>query len=133
MANNKYKAVTYTVAIELPKPPSEVFKHLINLSKWWPEDFGGENIKLNSEFILSTGYSHYSKNKVIEYIPNEKFAWQATEAIRETDGYDWSGSKMIFKLAPKNDRTLIAFTYDGVVFEDEYDRLVRICDMTLKD
>ena len=40
---------------------------------------------------------------------------------------------MIFELAPKGNNTLIAFTYDGVVFEDEYDRLVMICDMTLKE
>ena len=133
MANKKYKAVTYTVAIELPRSRSEVFSHLITLSKWWPEDIEGENVKLNSEFIFKTGDSHYSKNKVIEFVPGEKFVWLATEAIRKTDGYDWSGSKMIFELAPKGNNTLIAFTYDGVVFENEYDRLVMICDMTLKE
>lgn len=133
MANRKYKTVAYTVSIELPKTQSEVFNHLVNLSKWWPEDVEGENIKLNSEFILKTGDSHYSKNKVIDFVPGEKFAWLVTEAIRKTDGYDWSGSKMIFELAPKGNHTLVTFTYDGVVFEDEYDRLVKICHMTLKD
>ncbi|MDP4261590.1 MAG: hypothetical protein Q8941_03560 [Bacteroidota bacterium] len=133
MVNKKYKTVTYSVAIELPKYPQEVFNHLTNLKKWWPEDFEGEDVKLNGEFIFKTGDSHYSKNKVIEFLPDKKLAWMATEAIRKTDGYDWSGSKMIFELAAKGDNTLISITYDGVVFEDEYDRLVTICDMTLKE
>ena len=133
MTNKNYKVVTYTVAIELPESPSEVFNHLIDLSKWWPEDMEGENVKLNSEFIFKTGDSHYSKNKVIEFVPGEKLVWLVTEAVRKSDSFDWSGSKMIFELTPKGSNTLIAFTYDGVVFEDEYDRLVMICDMTLKE
>jgi len=128
-----YKKVTYSVVIELPKSQQEVFNHLINLKKWWPEDFEGDPIRLNSEFIFTTGDSHYSKNKVIEFVPNQKFTWLTTEAIRKTDGYDWTGTKMIFELTTNVDQTLISFTYDGVVFEHEYDRLVMICDMTLKE
>ena len=133
MANKKYKQVAYSVAIELPKPQQQVFSHVINLKKWWPEDLEGDDIRLNGEFVLSTGDSHYSKNKVIEFVPNQKLAWLVTESVRKTDGYDWSGTKMIFELTAKGDQTLISFTYDGVVFEDEYARLVTICDMTLKE
>jgi len=133
MINKKYKTVTYSVAVKLPKSQQEVFNHLIDIKKWWPEDFEGEDIKLNSEFVLKTGDAHYSKNKVVEFVPNKNFAWLVTTAIRKTDGYDWSGSKMIFKLSPEADNTIISFTYDGVVLEEEYDRLVMICDMTLKE
>jgi hypothetical protein len=133
MTNKKYKPVIYSVAIELPGSQSDVFNHVIDLKKWWPEDFKGDDITLNSEFVFSTGDSHYSKNKVIEFIPNEKVVWLAIEAIRKTDGFDWSNTKFIFELTPKGDNTLISFTYDGVVFEDEYDRLVMICDVTLKE
>ena len=133
MTAKKYKTVTYSVSILLPKFQQEVFHHLINLKKWWPEDFEGDDIKLNSEFVFTTGDSHYSKNKVIEFVPNQKLTWLATEAIRRTDGYDWSGTKMLFELAPKGSNTIVSFTYEGVVFEDEYDRLVIICDMTLKE
>ena len=47
------KKTNYSVAIEVAKSPNDVFNHLINLSKWWPEDFEGEDIKLNSEFVFS--------------------------------------------------------------------------------
>ena len=40
---------------------------------------------------------------------------------------------MIFELASRGKNTLLKFTYDGVVLEQESDRLVQICDMTVKD
>src|SRR6185312_2573343 len=133
MENNKYRPANYTVEMEITKSPNDVFNHLINLKKWWPEDFEGEDIKLNSEFVFSTGDSHYSKNKVIEFVPGKKLVWLATESMRKTDNFQWTGTKMIFELTPKGVNTLLKFTYDGVVFENEYDRLVQICDITIKE
>jgi hypothetical protein len=133
MTNKNYKAANYTVEIKVAKSPIDVFNHVINLSKWWPEEFKGESIKLNSEFIFTTGDSHYSKNKVVEFVPNKKVVWVTTESIRKTDNYDWTGTKFIFELTPKGDNTLLKFTYDGVVLENESDRLVEICDITIKE
>jgi hypothetical protein len=130
---NNYKAANYSVEIEVAKSPDDVFNHVINLSKWWPEEFEGESIKLNTEFVFRTGDTHYSKNKVVEFVPNKKVVWVITESIRKTDNYDWTGTKMIFELAPKGDNTRLKFTYDGVVLENESDRLVQICDMTIKE
>jgi hypothetical protein len=133
MTNKNYKTATYTVEIELVKSSDAVFDHLIDLSKWWPEEFEGESIKLNTEFVFRTGDTHYSKNKVVEFVPNKKVAWVTTESIRKTDNYDWTGTKFIFELTPKGDNTQLKFTYDGVVLENESDRLVAICDMTVKE
>ena len=66
-------------------------------------------------------------------MPNKKVAWLTTESIRKTDNYDWTGTKFIFELIPKGDHTLIRFTYDGVVLAHESDRLVEICDITIKE
>lgn len=133
MESNKYIPANYTVEMEIAKSPNDVFNHLINLKKWWPEDFEGEDIKLNSEFVFSTGDSHYSKNKVIEFVPGMKLVWLVTDSIRKTDNFQWTGTKMIFELAPKGANTMLKFTYDGVVFENEYDRLIQVCDTTIKE
>src|SRR5258708_38487222 len=98
MPDKNYKPAKYSVEIELAKSPDDVFDHLIDLSKWWPEEFEGESIKLNSEFIFRTGDSHYSKNKVVEFVPDKKLVWLATEGIRKTDNFEWTGTKMIFEL-----------------------------------
>ena len=133
MEGKNYKKATYSVTVEFAKPSHHVFNHLIDLKKWWPEDFEGEDIRLNREFVLATGDSHYSKNKVIVLEPDKKLVWLVTESIRKTDGYDWTGTKMIFELTPNGANTLLKFTYDGVVLEHESERLIQICDMTLKD
>jgi hypothetical protein len=129
----KYNAVKHTVAIGLEKSPDEVFDHLIQLKKWWPEDFEGEDLKLNSAFVLRTGDSHYSKSKVIELVPGKKLVWLTMESIRTTDHFDWTGTKMIFEVSLQGDHTLLKFTYDGVVLADESDRLEEICDITVKE
>jgi hypothetical protein len=56
-----------------------------------------------------------------------------TESIRPTDGFDWTGTKMIFELIPKGNGTLLEFTYEGFIPKDEYDRLVQICDMVIRE
>jgi len=128
------KTQKYTVAIEVAKPPKDVFDHLINdVPKYWPEEMDGKTTGLNDEFIFRTGDSHYSKNKVVEFVPDKKLVWLVTESIRKTDGFDWTGSKMIFELTHHGGGTRLTFTYDGVTLEDESDRLVQICDMVIKE
>jgi len=129
--DKNYKKASYTTAIELAKTPGDVFAHVIDLSKWWPEEFEGESVRSNSEFVLKTGNEHYSKNKVVEFVPNEKVTWLVTESIRKPDGFDWMGTKFIFEIIPRGNHTVLRFTYDGVILENEYDRLVQICDATV--
>ena len=133
MTNKNYKTANCIVEIEFAKSPNDVFNHVTDLSKWWPEEFEGESIKLDTEFILKTGDTHYSKNKVIEFVPNKKVTWITIESKRKPDNYDWAGTKFIFELAPQGNNTLLKFTYDGIVLENESDRLVQICDLTIKE
>jgi hypothetical protein len=123
----------YTVAINVAKSPGEVFSCVNNPGKWWPEDFEGECTEVNDEFIVTSGDSHYSKNKVIELIPNRKVVWLVTDSIRKTDNFSWTGTKYIFYLSSKDGSTLLEFTYDGFVLDDETDRLTQVCDMVIKD
>lgn len=133
MTKQNLMPAKYTVSIEVSKTPNNVFSHLVQLSKWWPEEFVGEPIALNSEFVLKTGDGHYSKNNVIEFIQDKKLVWLTTESKRKADGYDWSGTKFIFELSTKGDKTLLTFTYDGIVLKDETARLAQVCDICIKE
>lgn len=133
MSKKNYTQAIYTVDIEFSEPPAEVFNQIIDLSKWWPEEYVGESIRLDTEFVFKTGEGHYSKNRVIEFIPDKKLAWMTTESLRKSDDFDWSGTKFILELTPKDEKTLVHFIYDGVVLENERDILIKVCDMTIKD
>ena len=123
----------YSVTITVSKTPEEVFNSINDVSKWWPEEVEGESAKLNDEFVFRSGDTHYSKNKVIELVPNKKVVWLVTDSLRKTDNFEWTGTKMIFELTPKADNTVLKFTYDGLIPENEYDRLVQVCDMVIKE
>jgi hypothetical protein len=133
MTGKVYKAITYSVALEVARSSIEVFYYLVDLRKWWPEEFLGENIKLNSEFVLKTGEGHYSRNKVIEFVPNEKVVWLVSESRLKEDNFDWTGTKMIYELKPKGGNMEINFTYDGIVLENERERLTKICDFVIRE
>ena len=123
----------YTTTIDVPKPPDEVFNHLIHdVAQWWPEEVDGETANLNDEFIFRSGDSHFSRNKVIEWVADQRVVWLVTEGIRRTDNFEWTGTKMIFDIIPHGESTLVQYTYDGPVRENEYDRLVQICDLVIK-
>lgn len=128
----QYSKSIYSVELELLKSPHAVFAAAIALAKWWPEEYVGESIGPGVEFILKTGEGHYSKNKVVEYIQDRKLVWLTTGSRRETDGFDWSGTRFIFEVTPKDDRTQFRFIYDGVVLEGERERLAQICDICIK-
>jgi uncharacterized protein YndB with AHSA1/START domain len=132
------KTLTYTnakhqVTLELPKTPDQVFTDLVDLRKWWPEDYIGEEIRPDTEFVLKTGDGHVSNNKVVEFVPDKRLVWLTTASQRKSDGFDWSGTKFIFDLAPKGDHTELTFTYDGVVLEDQLETLVKVCDRCVKE
>jgi uncharacterized protein YndB with AHSA1/START domain len=133
MAPGNYISARYTVEIKLATSPNDVFTHVVDLAKWWPEEFEGESLSLNSEFILKSGDGHYSKNKVTEWMPGKKVVWLTTDSLRKTDNFVWTGTKFIFELTPVGEYTLLSFTYDGVIFENEYEVLVKICDVTVNE
>jgi hypothetical protein len=133
MTTLRYAKAKHVVTLGLPKSPGTVFDHLLDLSKWWPEDFVGEPVQPGSGFVLKTGDGHFSKNKVLELVPGKKLVWLTTESRREGDGYDWTGTTFIFELSPKGNNTELTFTYDGLVLEEEAERLVQVCDMCVKE
>ena len=134
MKDENYTKARYTVSIQVEKSLRDVFNHIIHdVSKFWPEEFEGKSSKLDDEFIFRSGDTHYSKNRVIEFVPAKKVVWLVTESLRKPDNYEWTGTKMIFELTPEGDNTRLEFTYDGFILQDEYDRLVRVCDMVIKD
>ena len=71
---------SYTATIEVAKSPEDIFNHIRDVSKWWSKDFEGRSTKLGDEFIISHGDLHYSKQKLVEVIPNKKVVWLVTDS-----------------------------------------------------
>jgi len=113
----------YTATITVSKTPEEVFNSLMDVSKWWGgKDLKGNTEKLNDEFVINHPNAHYSKQKLVEVIPNKKIVWLVTESKLEwlnMDKHEWTNTKMIFEINSNSDKTILHFTHEGLVKEQE--------------
>jgi len=125
-----------TATIEVAPSPGYVFTCLKEVPKWWSTDFEGSSKELGDEFIIHHPGSHYSKQKLVEVIPDKKIVWWVTESILHwlRDQHEWTNTKMIFELSSKGDKTLLHFTHEGLVPEKEcYARCREGWTMIIKD
>jgi hypothetical protein len=128
---------SFTATIEVAKSPQEVFNCIKEVSKWWSKDFEGNSSKLNDEFIIHHPHRHYSKQKLVEVIPDKKIVWLVRDSILywlEKDKYEWTNTKMIFEIATKGDKTFLQFTHEGLIPGKEcYARCEQGWNMVIKD
>jgi hypothetical protein len=113
---------SFTTTIEVAKSPQDVFNRIKDVSKWWSKDFEGSSTKLNDEFVICHPGRHYSKQKLVEVIPNKKVVWLVTESRLnwlEKDEHEWTNTKMVFEITTNGDRTALHFTHEGLVPEKE--------------
>jgi len=129
----------FTATIEVKNSPQEVFKCITNdVVKWWGgKDLTGKSTKLNDEFIIHHEGAHYSKQKVIEVIPDKKILWLVTDSTLywlEKDKQEWTNTKMIFEISNAGGKTVLHFTHEGLIPEREcYAMCVKGWNMVIKD
>jgi hypothetical protein len=111
----------YTTTIVVDNTPKEVFNAINNVSGWWQGEIVGSTDKLNAEFVYRMEDIHYSKQKVEEFIPNEKVVWLVTDSKLSfiEDKSEWTGTRIIFDITAINNRTQLRFTHVGLAPEVE--------------
>lgn len=113
---------SYTTTIEVANAPQEVFNAIGDVTHWWSKDFEGKSTKLNDEFIINHAGAHYSKQKLIEVIPNKKIVWLVTESNLhwiKTNKKEWTNTRMVFEIISKNNKTELCFTHEGLTPDKE--------------
>jgi hypothetical protein len=139
MTTIKMAKKNFTASIELEKSSRDVFKAITHdVAKWWDgKDLTGSSTKLNDEFTIIHEDVHYSKQKLIEIIPDKKIVWLVTESKLnwlEKDKNEWTNTKMIFRITPKGDMTGVKFIQEGLVPEKEcYSRCAQGWDMVIRE
>jgi len=116
--------MNYSTMIAVPQSPQEVFSRITSdVAKWWGgPDLSGGTTKLNDEFIIHHSGAHYSKQRLVKVIPNEKLVWLVTESKLDwlqKDHQEWTNTRMIFELNTQDNQTVLHFTHEGLTPEKE--------------
>lgn len=116
--------MNYAVTIAVSQSPREVFNRITtDVPKWWGgPDLTGSTTKLNDKFIIHHPGAHYSKQRIVELIPDEKLVWLVTDSKLDwlqQDQQEWTNTRMIFELSTKGDQTVLHFTHEGLMSEKE--------------
>ena len=127
-----------TVTIEVTNSPKDVFNHINDVSKWWGgKDLEGSTTKLHDEFTITHEGAHYSKQKLIEVVPDKKIVWLVTEShlnwLEKNKG-EWTNTKMVFEITEEGDKTVLHFAHEGLVPEKEcYSRCSQGWNMIIRE
>jgi hypothetical protein len=128
---------SYSATIEVASSPGDVFTHITNISKWWTKDIEGRTTGINDEFTIRHGAMHYSKQRLIEVIPDTKLVWLVTDCQLnwiKKDKTEWTNTRMVFEISPKGNITELKFTHEGLVPKLEcYARVCQSWATVIKD
>ena len=107
----------FTTSIQVDKTPMEAYDAINNVRAWWPGEIEGNTEKLNDEFTYRYKKIHYSKQKLVEVIPGKKVVWLVTDSNLNfvENRNEWTGTKIIFEISEKNNKTEVRFTHLGLV------------------
>jgi len=107
----------FTTTILVDNTPEEVFDAINNVRGWWSEEIEGSTDKLNSEFDYHYEDVHRCKIKIVELVPNKKVVWSVLDNYFKftKDKSEWKGTKIIFDIVEKENKTEMRFTHQGLV------------------
>lgn len=107
----------FTTTLIVDQNPKDVFNAINNVSGWWQGKVIGNSTQVNDEFTYEMEPYHFSKQKVVELIPNKKIVWLVTESQLNfiKDKSEWKGTTIVFEISEVNNKTQIHFTHIGLV------------------
>jgi hypothetical protein len=111
----------FSLTLLADQSPGQVFKAVSNIREWWSgyyeEEITGKSDQLHDEFIFRAGGgAHYSKQKLIELIPNKKIVWQVIDSklLFLENKEEWTGTRLVFEISTKGNKTQLVFTHEGL-------------------
>lgn len=113
----KLSTAGFTTTFFVDQTPHEVFTAINNVRGWWQGEVTGGTDKLNDEFDYRMEDIHYSRQKLVEVIPDKRVVWSVTDSqlsfIEDKD--EWTNTRIIFDITEINNKTQVRFTHIGLL------------------
>lgn len=107
--------------------PQAAYDAIVRPRDWWGRSITGETGKLGSNWTYRYKDMHRSTQRTSELVPGKRIVWDVIDAELSflQDKSEWTGSKLVFDITRKDNKTEIRFTHVGLVLEVEcYDMCV---------
>jgi hypothetical protein len=106
----------FTTTLVVDQNTKQVFESINNPQNWWSGTINGNTDKLNGEFTYRYKDLHFSRQKIVEMIPDQKVVWLVTESIINyaEDKNEWTDTKISFEISEQGDKTHLRFTHFGL-------------------
>ena len=111
------KTSDFTTTILVDQTPMEAFDAINDVRAWWPGEIEGESTRIDDEFTYRYKKIHFSKQRLVEVIPGKKVVWLVTDSSLNfvENKTEWTGTKIVFDISEKNNKTEVRFTHIGLV------------------
>ena len=111
----------FTTTFSVDQTPEQAFKAINNVRGWWSEEIEGATDKLGAEFTYRYEDVHRCKMKIVEFVLDKKVVWLVLDNYFDftEDKTEWKGTKVIFEVSKRGDKTEVHFTHEGLVPEYE--------------
>lgn len=113
----KLSTTDFTTTFFVNQTPAEVFNAVNNVRGWWQGEIDGSTDKLDDEFTYRMKDFHFSKQRLIEVVPDKKVVWLVTDSKLNflKNKSEWTGTKISFEISEINSKMQLRFTHLGLV------------------
>ena len=92
----------FTTTFTVSQSPEAAYAAIVNPRAWWSGEHTGIADRLGDVFTYRYRDIHYSRQQVIDLVPNRRVAWRVTEGTLNfvADRNEWAGTTIIFDIEP---------------------------------
>jgi hypothetical protein len=115
------KKQDFTTTILVDQTPKQAFDAIRNVRGWWAGEIEASSDELWAEFTYRYKEFHYSKQQLVELVPEKKIVWLVTESSINfvQNKNEWKNTKLNFDISQKDGKTQIRFTHEGLTPQEE--------------
>ena len=106
----------YHSSITTNVTPKDAFANIANVSGWWAKNFNGSAQQAGDTFDVRFGETTVDF-AITEAIPEQKIVWKVTNCHLPwlKDKTEWTGTEIVWEIAPQDNATRIDMTHVGLV------------------